>query len=115
MTKQEMERFILEKMNEAGRLYEYGGYISTAVAGDIVSEALFGKPMRGGTKYHRNKGERHGFVYVSYNTTHEELVKIEKVLHRMLDKGAIVISKSHNAVKPTVTADEWFKKSEASC
>ena len=115
MTKQEMERFIFDKMNEAGRLYEYGGYISVELAKDIISEALYGKTMRGGTKYHRDSGERHGFVYVSYNITSEECAKITKTLHRMLDKGAIVVSKSHKMVKPTMTADEWFKKSEAGC
>lgn len=112
MTKKEMARFILERMNEASRLCEYNGYITIDAASDIVSEALFGKPMYGGTMYHRPTGSKHGFVYVSCNLTSEEIAKVKKVLYRMLDKGVIAISKSRKALKPTMTADEWDERNQ---
>lgn len=111
MTKEQMAREILDKLNEASRESKYGGYIGNEVAIDIVCKVMFNKSIHDGhTMYHRCKGSRHGFVYVEYDVTEEEHNKVSKTLHRMLDKGVISISKSKKMVKPTMTADEWFRK-----
>lgn len=106
-------REILDKMNEAARQSKYGGYISIEAAKEIVCVTMFGKSLRdGATMYHRDRGSRHGYVYVRYDVTHDEYQKVEKTLHNMLDKGVITLSKAKTMVKPTMTADEWENRKE---
>lgn len=85
MTKQEQEKYIIEKLKWFGEVREIGGYVENVIVLDIISQALWGKQ---GTN-------KHGKCIL----TDEEFKTVNKVYRAMLDKGLIIKSKKGTCTK----------------
>jgi hypothetical protein len=107
---------ILDRLNEAADMSEYGRYISKPEFGKIVREVMFGKPEQTKVTYYKHSyGGNYSYHHKVYKhtkmvdvpKTKEQTQKLNKIFERMLDKGIIKLSKSGNMVKPMMTSSEW--------
>ena len=127
MTKIEMEKVILDKMNEIVEehnehdnhqrewvnkeiangtdkdffkdLFYFNGYIYTSELKDVISTVMFGHPAEEHIEYDRRfRGVPRGRNYRNV-LTDEERVTVNKIAHGMINANIIKLSKSGAMVK----------------
>ena len=100
---------MLRVLNDISKRNGYNGYIQNSTFAEVVCQFALRKrrPLSGATNETR--------PYVSdpfeYPIADEKDMKIvAEIIRRMVSKGVVVRSRKGNAVKPTVSAEEWEKR-----